>query len=169
MTDVRALTNTSLFKSLTDAQIKAVIQLAEEKAFEPGAIIFTQGQDATTLYVLLSGSVCLKIRALEELDPLAEILKETGSIFGLPALSKLRRYDVTAKCIDRARTLAMDSTKLNQIVRKDPVAGLEVMAELAQLYLNRLNSTRMGMRNLLRIFRSQGQRTPLFGVYRDPE
>ena len=97
-----------------------------------------------------------------ESDFAAQLLVEvTGSIFGMAALTKLRRYDVTAKCIEHARTLALDSAKLNRIVRKDTVAGLEVMAELAQLYLNRLNATRMQMSNLLRIFRVQDQKTPI--------
>jgi len=165
MTNSRVLANTSLFKCLTESQFKAVIQLAEGKVFQAGEIIFAQGQDATTFYVLLSGAVCLKTRALEELDPLAETLKETGSIFGMAALTKLRRYDVTAKCIDSATTLALDSTKLAHIIRKDSVAGLEVMAELAQLYLNRLHATRIQMSNLLRIFRAQDQKTPVFGEY----
>lgn len=165
MTNSLVLANTSLFKCLTDSQIKAIMQLADEKTFKPGQIIFTQGQQATTLYVLLSGTVCLKTGPLEELDPLAETLKETGGIFGMAALSKSRRYDVTAKCIDSAATLALDSTKLAHIIRKDSVAGLEVMADLAQLYLNRLHAIRMEMSHLLRILRAQDQKTPEFGEY----
>jgi CRP-like cAMP-binding protein len=169
MTNARVLSDTNLFRSLTDSQLKAVIHLAQERHFEPGDIIFTQGTIAKTLYVLLSGSVCLKIRTLEEIDPLAERLKEQGCVFGMAALSNSRLYNVTAKCIEKARALALDSKKLNQIVRQDAVAGLEVMAELAQLYLNRLNATRTGMSNLLRIFRYQNQKPSFFGIYDELE
>jgi CRP-like cAMP-binding protein len=165
MTIAGVLKKTSLFKLMSDDQLEAAVQLGQVKSFDPDEEIFKHGQGAKTLYVLLDGSVCLRINAPEELDPMAERLEQPGSIFGMAALTKSHKYNVTAKCVTRTKALAMDSTRLQKIIRQEPSVGLEVMGELAQLYLTRLNYTRMAITNLFRIYKSQINKSRVFDVY----
>lgn len=165
MTTAQILKKTSLFKALSDDQLKAVVQLSQEKSFQPGEKIFKHGQQAKTLYVLVSGSFSLRIDGPEELDLMAETLQETGNVFGMAALTKSHIYNVTAHCTKSATALSLDSAGLQEIIRREPVFGLEVMAELAQLYMNRLNNTRMAVTNLFRIFKSQIHKAEIFDIY----
>jgi hypothetical protein len=43
------------------------------------------------------------------------------------------------------------------------------MAELAQLYSNRLNNTRAAVTNLLRIFKAQIHKSEVYGIYGEAE
>ena len=165
MTIPQVLKKASLFRLLLDDQLRAAVQLGQVKSFEPDEEIFKQGQDARTVYVLLDGSVCLRIKAPEELDPMAETLQKPGSVFGTAALAKSHIYNVTAKCITKTKALAMDSAGLQEIIRQEPLVGLEVMAELAQLYLTRLNYTRTAITNLFRIHKAQIDKSEVFDVY----
>ncbi|NVM22777.1 MAG: cyclic nucleotide-binding domain-containing protein [Desulfobacterales bacterium] len=165
MTIAQVLKKTSLFKLLSDDQLKAAVQLGQAKSFEPDEEIFKHGQEAKTIYVLLDGSVCLRIDAPEELDPMAETLLEPGSVFGTEALAKANMYNVTAECVTRTKVLAMDSAGLQEIIRQEPLVGIEVMAELVQIYLNRLNYTRTAITNLFRIYKSQTDKSKVFDVY----
>ncbi|MBW1741012.1 MAG: cyclic nucleotide-binding domain-containing protein [Deltaproteobacteria bacterium] len=169
MTIARILHNANLFKALSDDQLKAVIQLGQVKRFEPDEEIFKQGEQAKTIYVLLDGLVRLRIKAPEELDLMAETLQEPGSVFGMAALSKSHVYNVTAKCIKSTTALAIDSGGLKEIITRDPFVGVEVMAELAQLYSNRLNNTRAAATNLFRIFKAQTHKANIYDVYGEPE
>ncbi|KPK23569.1 MAG: hypothetical protein AMK69_17885 [Nitrospira bacterium SG8_3] len=165
MTTAQIVKNTKLFKALSDDQLKAVIHLGQQKSFEPGEEIYRHGEQAKTLYVLLNGSVSLRIEGPEELDVMAEKVEEVGSVFGVAALTKSHVYSVTAKCVRQATVLALDSAGLQEIIRREPATGLEVMAELAELYLKRLNLARMGISSLYRIFKSQIRKAEVFDVY----
>lgn len=165
MTTAQVLKKTSLFKALSDDQLKAVVRLSKEKSFQQGEKIFKHGQQAKTLYVLVSGSVSLRIDAPEELDLMAETFQETGNVFGMASLTKSHIYNVTAHCTRSTTALSLDSAGLQEIIRQEPVYGLEVMAELAPLYMNRLNNTRMAVTNLFRIFKSQTHKAEIFDIY----
>ena len=118
MTIAQILQKTTLFKILSDDQLKAVLQFGEEKRFEPGEEIFKQGDLANTHYVLLDGLVRLSMIPPEEPDLMAETLREPGSVFGIAALSKYHVYNVTAKCIEKTKVFAMDSARLKEIIAR---------------------------------------------------
>ena len=165
MTTADVLSRTRLFQPLSDDQLKAVIKCGEVKRFESGQEIFKQGEQARTLYVLIDGLVRLRIKAPEELDLMAETVQQPGSVFGMAALSKSHVYNVTSRCIEGTSVFAIPSGALKEIITRDPSVGVEVMAELAQLYSNRLNSTRAALTNLFKIYRSQTQKSEIFDVY----
>jgi CRP/FNR family cyclic AMP-dependent transcriptional regulator len=165
MASIDALKKANLFESLSDDQLKAIAQLGQEKSFDPGEEIFKQGQKAKTLYVLLDGMVTLRIKAEEEIDLMAETLKETGSVFGTASLMNPYISNVTARCIKSAKALAIDSAGFQEILRRDPLIGFEVMTRLAQLYFNRLNSTRAAITNLFKIFKFQTRKPLVFDTY----
>jgi hypothetical protein len=58
---------------------------------------------------------------------------------------------------------------LKELVTRDPLLGVEVMAELAQLYSNRLNSARAAATNLFRILKAQTYKADIYDVYGEPE
>jgi CRP-like cAMP-binding protein len=165
MASIKQMKKANLFESLSDDQLEAIAKFGEEKSFEAGQEIFKQGQKAKTLYVLIDGVVTLRIKAEEEIDLMAETLKETGSVFGTAALMQPYVANVTARCLKSSKVLAIDSTALQEIVRADPVIGFEVMTKLAQLYFNRLNTTRAAITNLFRIFKFQTRKSLVFDTY----
>jgi len=165
MKTAQIVSRTNLFEALSYDQLNAVMQLGQDKSFMPGEEIYKHGQRAKTLYVLLNGSVSLSIEGAQELDVMAEKVEAVGSIFGIAALTRSAIYSVTAKCVRQATVFALDSAGLQDIIRRDPANGLEVMAELAQLYLHRLNLARMGISSLYRIFKSQIHKAEVFDIY----
>jgi CRP/FNR family cyclic AMP-dependent transcriptional regulator len=165
MASIGALKKASLFESLSDDQLKAIAQLSQERSFEPGDEIFKQGQKAKKIYVLLDGVVTLRIKAEEEIDLMAETLKELGSVFGTACLMKPFISNVTARCVKSTKALEMDSTEFQELLRRDPLIGFEVMTKLAQIYFNRLNTTRAAITNLFKIFKFQTRKPLIFDTY----
>jgi len=165
MTTTQVLRIASLFRPLSDEQLDAVVRLGQVKQFDEGEVIFKQGEQAKIIYVLLDGLVRLRIKAPEELDVMAETLEGPGTVFGMAALSKSHVYNVTAKCIENTEALAVDASGLKEIIARDPLVGVEVMAELAQLYSNRLNYTRAAVTNLFKIFKAQTHKSDVYSVY----
>jgi len=64
-------------------------------------------------------------------------------------------YNVTAKCLEKTRVLAIDAHAVKSVIEEDPKLGLEIMRQLAQVYFTRLNETREGITNLFKVFRLQ--------------
>ena len=165
MASIKELKKVGLFESLSDDQLKAVAQLGQEKSFDRGEEIFKQGQKAKTLYMLLDGVVTLRIKVEEEIDLMAETLRETGSVFGTASLMNPYISNVTARCLKSTKALAIDSAGFQEILKRDPLMGFEVMTRLAQLYFNRLNTTRAAITNLFKIFKFQIRKSKIFDTY----
>jgi len=168
MKKAQTLMNTSLFAPLDDDQLKSIVELAEERVFEKDEVIFNHGEQAKNLYLLVKGSVVLKRMTIEDLDPMAETLGQKGSVFGMAALSKSHIYNMTAKCMKKTTALSLESQRLRALLKQNPRTGMEVMTELAQFYLNRLNCARAAVTNLFFISRAQNH-PAVFGLYEELE
>lgn len=165
MATVGELKKASLFESLSDDQLEAIIQIGQEESFEPHENIFNHGEKAKTLCVLLDGSVSLRIGVEEGIDLMAQTFEETGSVLGTAALVKPYVHNVTAKCTKSTKALVIDAVGLRKIMRRDPSVGFEIMTRLARLYFNRLNNTRMAITNLFKIFKLQTDKSKVFDTY----
>lgn len=165
MTCLESLRKTYLFKSLSEEHIKSIGRLAREKSFDVGAEIFQQGQSATTLHVLMQGSVGVRLVKGNEFDTIASKLTEAGSVLGTASLVAPFVYNVTAEALAGTHTLAFKASDLNELMTGNPAMGFEVMNRLASRYLNRLNSKRMGMMNLVKAFKSQIHKSEMCQTY----
>jgi len=155
MTQVHILKEVELFRDLTGKQLENIVRNAQERVYDSGENIFTHGDEAKNLYVLLEGAVNLKIKAFEDIDLMTSELTRKGDIFGTAALMMPALYNVTAKCLERTRVLAIDAHSLKGLIDEDPKLGLEIMRQLAQLFFSRLNETRQGITDLFNVFRLQ--------------
>ncbi len=153
MTDIHILKEAGLFGDLTEKQLESIGRSAQEKVYDSEQNIFVHGEEANKLYVLLEGTVDLKIKAFEDIDLMTSKLTNKGDVFGTAALMVPALYNVTAKCAENTRVLAIDAKALRGIIDEDPKLGLEIMRRLAQLFFSRLNETRQGITNLFKTFR----------------
>lgn len=153
MTDIHILKETGLFKDLTEKQLESIARSAQEKVYESEENIFVHGDEANKLYVLLDGTVDLKLKAFEDIDLMTSKLTTKGDVFGTASLMLPQLYNVTAKCLEKTRVLAIDAHALKGLIEGDPKLGREIMGRLAQLFFSRLNETRQGITNLFKVFR----------------
>jgi CRP-like cAMP-binding protein len=165
MTSLEALRKTYLFQTLSEADVEGIRQLAKEKTFKEGEEVFEQGQAATTLHILLNGSVAVHAGNGKQTDVLADTLTEAGSVLGTASLLAPFVYNVTAEALTNTRTLAIEASHLNDVMAGSPAMGFEVMTRLAHGYLKRLNTKRVGMMNLVAAFKSQTHKSQMYDTY----
>jgi CRP-like cAMP-binding protein len=165
MTSLETLRKTYLFQSLPDEDIESLLGLGREESFAAGEEMFEQGQSAPTLHVLLDGSVAVWVGKENETDLLACTMAKVGSVLGTASLLTPFVYNITAKALTSTRTLAFAAPDLNEVMRQNPAMGFEVMTQLAQRYLGRLNTKRVGMMNVAKAFRSQVHKSAVYDVY----
>jgi hypothetical protein len=63
------------------------------------------------------------------------------------------RYNVTATCLKPSKALVINAGHVKMHMERDPKMGMEIMKKLVSIYFNRLNEMRLGVSNLLKVFK----------------
>lgn len=110
--DVAQLKELYLFEGLTDEQLEDLVAPAVEVAFEPGAVLFTEGEPATSWWVLLEGELDLQ-RNLGREDTMVTRMALPGRWSGgFRAWDEHGVYLASARAATAGRVLQLDSEHL---------------------------------------------------------
>jgi CRP-like cAMP-binding protein len=99
------------------------------RAFQPGEVIFRQGDPGAEAYLLLEGSVRL-IKKVRGADRSLSIVKP-GDLFGESALVAGAPRSSTAVAITAGLSRSVSPSTIAALVRKDPGAGVRMVEQLA--------------------------------------
>ncbi|MGB3619413.1 MAG: ATP-binding protein [Catalinimonas sp.] len=94
-----------IFKDLPDETLHWFIDHAEELHFEKGDHLFTEGGQATNLFVMLDGQMQLTLRVGEQLVPISTF--DPGAVAGVLPYSRLETYAGSAAAIVPSVVLAL--------------------------------------------------------------
>jgi CRP-like cAMP-binding protein len=123
------------------------------ESFPEGKTIFRQGDEANHLYILVEGMVDLSVKTGEKFDFLTSKVEKEGAAFGIPSLIEPFRYNVTTTCLKPSKVLVINAGRVKMDMEKDPRMGMEIMKKLASIYFYRLTEIRLGVSNLLKVFK----------------
>lgn len=165
MIPIKDLKEADLFKGLNAKQLQLFNKHFTEMNFQAGEVIFSQGAPAQNLYILLEGEVTLGIKAKGEVDITAYSMGKKGEVFGLPSLIKPYRNSVSAICTKRTRVFSINGEVLRRLMKQNSKVGIEMMERVAEIYFNRLNSTRAMITNLFKMFKFQTGKSKLIETY----
>ena len=133
------------FSCVDDAQQKAVAMVADDMTFAKGKVIFEEGQDAGTMYILVDGSVSLGIAAegkhgtpsdwlfVGEINP--------GEPFGISSMLPGEIYTSGAVALTNARVIKIDAVELRKLMDTDCEMGFCLMQQMGKAALERLRLT----------------------------
>lgn len=165
MVSIKDLKEADLFKGLNAKQLQLFGKHFTEQSFQTGEVVFSQGEPAKNLYIFLEGEVILGIKAKGEIDITAYSVEKKGEAFGLSSLVKPYRNNVSASCNKRTRALSIDGETLRKLMKQNSKVGIEIMERVAEIYFNRLNSTRAMITNLFKMFKFQTGKSKLMETY----
>ena len=108
-----------------------------EVTYDQGTMLFRQGETAGFLYVLVEGSVDLRLK--EETTVFR--LTEPSDIFGWSSLVENAQYTASAVCRSPVKAIKIETgPKLGRILNAYPDVGLILYRRLAGLFNKRLAS-----------------------------
>ena len=165
MISIKEVKEADLFKGLNVKQLQRLSKDFVETSFQAGEIIFSQGEPAQKLYILIEGEVTLGIKAKGEIDITAYSASKKGEVFGLPSLTKPYQSNVTATCNKKTKVLCIRGETLRKLMKDDSKMGMAIMNRIAETYLSRLNSTRAMITNLFKMFKVQTGKTKIMETY----
>ena len=121
---------------------KELAMIGQEVELGRGGWLFHEGDDADAFYLILSGTVELKIPLSEgkfaDLEQLVE-----GEVTGWSALVEPYVYTLSAMSSAETRLVKFDGLKLRDLLARNPEVGYHLMCHLARDISKRLTRLRI--------------------------
>ena len=140
---IECLQTSDLFAGLGDEMLARIATLCQTESYQAGAVIFSEGDPANKLYVLIKGIVTIHIQpAPGGKSFVVQPIEKKAGVFGWSGLADPSIYTASAVCATNARVIAIDGDKLMALLEEFPSAGLIVMKRLVAIIGARLRRTR---------------------------
>ena len=133
MTDPRhaeLLSNIGLFESLTQDDLDSLSNRLTENDYEAGSIVFNQGDQGDSLFIVESGAVEISYGEGRARVVLASLF--AGQYFGELSLFDGSPRSATATAVKPSRLVRLDRDDLVDFVNKNPSAALRIIAEMGE-------------------------------------
>lgn len=143
MVSPEVLRRFAFFSGLEPAILKELAMLGEEVAIAGDSWLFNEGDEADVLYLILSGTIDLKIpyRGGQECADVESLVE--GDVTGWSALVPPRKYTMSAYTDSGATVVKLDADGVLDLLEQNPVAGYHLMGNLAQSVSQRLTNLRV--------------------------
>jgi len=134
------LKQTRLFRDIDESKLEKIALLAREESFQKDSIIFSEGDNAESLYVIVGGVLDLNFNfMIGEVEQKITIdSKEAGECVGWSAVIPPHRYTLFGICREPLDVLVLEGQSLLQVISEDPVFGFLFMQNIATLISTRM-------------------------------
>jgi CRP-like cAMP-binding protein len=126
-----------LMQNLPDAALEKILPLTTHLEFKHEEIIFKQGEQADTFYMLKRGKALLEVD-ISEIVSISLGSVRSGFSFGWSALMDDSVYTSHATCTEPCEVLSVPGKEFKELLEQDHTIGYHVMFGVAQIIRNRL-------------------------------
>ncbi len=120
-----------VFSTLGDDELARVIEVTVPRRFDPGEIVFREGDESDTCYVVRAGHA----RAIREHSDGRSITLATfgpGDIFGELAMFDNEKRSATIEAIGRTEVIAILGGDMRRLLRQHPDIGVKLIGALGR-------------------------------------
>ena len=135
------------FVGMSPEHISTLAGCAANVKFEPGALLFREGDEAERFYVVRFGRVSVETHAPNRGNLRIETV-DAGEVLGWSWLFPPYRCHFNARAQTLVRALALDGVCLRGKCERDPAMGYELMRRFAQVVISRLEATQLQLSDL---------------------
>lgn len=134
------LESQDVFGFLTPKQVDSISNAARRIHFAAGDTVYSQGEPAEFIYVVLEGEVMLRLPwkggLVVPLD-----LATPGAMFGSCLCFGINTYSTTARCTQDSKLLKIEAAALGKLMDEDSRMGYALQRRLSQIYFKRYLNT----------------------------
>lgn len=122
-----------VFSGLGDETVSALAKASSSVGFADGDIIFSEGDPATGMYVVLSGKVKLSVSSPEGKSLILRILLP-GEVFSLSSVFLNKPQETSAETLERTTVSFIKRTELLRLMNQHGDLALRLARELSLEY-----------------------------------
>jgi len=160
MPDLTELKKVPILKHLSDSDLEKLASVAEEKEFAPGAVVFEEGVEQDSLFIILSGGVLIS-KATHTGEQKSITSLGAGSFFGEMALFDDFVRSATATAAGKLRVLEISKNAFMEFLSSDAAAASKLMLEIMRAVAPRIRQTNDELVALYEAGRIIGERAEL--------
>jgi CRP/FNR family transcriptional regulator, cyclic AMP receptor protein len=127
----RLLARTEVFGDLEERELAEVAHVAVPRHWARGEVIFREGDQGDTCYLLRTGAVVLTREHQDgRMVALAEL--RAGALFGELAMFRGETRSATAEAIEPTTAVALLASDMQRLIRRNPGLALKFLGTLAE-------------------------------------
>lgn len=126
-----------LFKGIDQDIMNDIADICTEKSYAKETVIFEKDEEANRLYILVEGTVKLRIT---NGGTITYSLTDLGDIFGWSCMLEFGRYTASAVCATELKALEIKREALDKILNLHPHAGIKILKRLAGVFSKRIQN-----------------------------
>ena len=139
MSDPAKLFANGLFKGLAPDEVKAFLRRCHEKTYPDGTKLFLEKTEASTLYLILKGSIVLKFEMPHRENADTTIIaRKTGDAVGWSAIVPPYLYRLSGYCKGATTLLEIDRDTLEELFETNYHLAFIFMRNIAVITGERL-------------------------------
>lgn len=119
-----------LFKDLTEDQRADLAGIVQDTRFERGRHIFSEGDEGSGFYVILSGRVKIYKLSAEGREQILHIFGP-GEMFGEVPVFSGQNFPANAEAMEKSRVFHIPRNAFIALIRKNPAIALHMLAVLS--------------------------------------
>lgn len=128
---IALLRRVPVFSTLSTEELDSVALVAVPRRFEAGEVVFKEGDEGSTCYIVRSG----RARAIRQHPDGRSITLahfESGDMFGEMSMFDGERRSATVETTERTEAIAILSADMHRLVREHPDISVKLIAALGQ-------------------------------------
>jgi CRP-like cAMP-binding protein len=135
------------FNDFPAQHLELIVGCASNVRFEPGKVIFQEGETANTFYLIRQGKVALQMISGRR-GPLTVLTVGEGEILGWSWLFPPHHYRFSARSVEPTRAFAIDGQCLRGKAEQDHDLGYHLLKRWAPVVERALDATRLQLVNV---------------------
>jgi CRP/FNR family transcriptional regulator len=124
------LVKSQLFGDLPEEHLAQIENIAVDKHYNKGDVIFYDGDEGNGFYLVASGSVSVYKLSPEGKEQILHIVKEGNTIGAVPVFSG-KSFPANARAISKSHLLFFDREKFIQLITNKPSLTMNILALLS--------------------------------------
>lgn len=135
------------FSGMEPLHLQLLTGCARNVVFKEEDIIFRQGEEANSFYLIRTGQVALQLFA-DRRGPLTILTLGDGEVLGWSWLSPSARWKFTARAIATTHATSLDGKCLREKAEADHEFGFQLLKRLVHVIEDRMQATRLQLLNV---------------------
>jgi CRP/FNR family transcriptional regulator len=128
---IALLMRVPVFSTLSPEELAQVAEVVVPRRFEAGEVVFQEGDEGTTCYIVRSGQA-RAIRGHPDGRSITLAHFAPGDIFGEMAMFDGERRSATVETTEATEAIAILSTDMHRLLREHPDISVKLMSALGQ-------------------------------------
>ena len=124
------LKKVSLFKDLSDEELKKVAKIVKQQTFRKGAVIWKEGATEQGLHIIMTGKVRIT-RMTKEGDKQVLAVLNKNNFIGELSLLDGRSHSASAEALRKSEVLIIKKADMDRFLEKNPKIAYKIVRDIA--------------------------------------